>query len=271
MQHYKSQLVWYFILLVSLVRAVSSFLNNLIIPILTKPLTLAENTAFGKSWWNTKKPFSYFFNLKTQWQKGTSENALNIHVPELGHARRVLLILTLASCESPRSGLINASSPQLWGSPAVPCHGSVPILGRMCCPLSPIEAGRRAGGARHCPSPATHTTTTELGEPWQMLPTAYQGCLLTIHCLGWQYSAYGFVTTSLWVLFTSLALAQHYGQNPVSQIEEFVWLSEKKSIVGKHLYFNKGTFDLVDFPIQTRSRIPEQLYHHKNGTAHHDG
>lgn len=51
---------------------------------------------------SARKPFSSFFNLKIPWQKGTSENTLNIHVPDLGHARRVLLILTLAPGKAAR-------------------------------------------------------------------------------------------------------------------------------------------------------------------------
>lgn len=173
----------------------------------------------------SQEAFIIFFYLKTHWQKGTSENTLNTHIPELGHARRVLLILTLASCEAPRSGVITARSSQFWGIQQVPWHGSVPVLGQMCCLLLPREEGR---GCRHCPCPATQTQA-RLGEPGLMLPTAYQGCLLTVHCLGGQYSAYGFVTTSLWVLSTSLALARPYGQKSVSQIEKLMWLSGKKS------------------------------------------
>lgn len=41
--------------------------------------------------------------------------------------------------------------------------------------------------------------------------------------------------------------------------------------MGKHLYFNKGTFDLDGFSIQIRSRASEQLCQHKQGTACHDG
>lgn len=160
MHYYKSKLVWDFILLVSLVRADSSFPNNPIIPIFAKALTLAENTALGKSWWNTKKTHDYvqpgslshlFFNLKPQWQEGASENTLNIHVPELGHTGRILLILTLASSEAPRSGLVTASSPQFWG---VSWRGRVPLLGWMWCLCCPWKQG---GGQRHCPSPATQT------------------------------------------------------------------------------------------------------------------
>lgn len=116
------------------------------------------------------------------------------------------------------------------GVQQVPWHGSIAILGQMCCLLSPMEAGRRAGAARYCPSPATQTPGDRLGEPWLMLPAAYQGCLLTVYCLEWQYSAYGFATSSLWFLSTSLALAQHYGQNNVSKIEELIWLLEKKAL-----------------------------------------
>lgn len=157
--------------------------------------------------YSARKTFSSFFNPKTQWQKGTSENTLNIHVPELNHARRVLFILTLASCGAPRMvlGWSLHGSLSFGGVQQVPWHGSVLLLGWMYPPAA-HGAGRRVGAASTA-LPLPHRPGARAGWAVADLPAAYQGCLLTIHCLGWQYSAYGFVTTSLWVLSTSLALA----------------------------------------------------------------
>lgn len=89
----------------------------------------------------------FFFNLQTQWQKGTSENTLNIHVPELSHARRVLLILTLASGAAARSGLITARSPQFWGSPAGALTWQYPHAWRDVSPMGQGGGQRLPGTA----------------------------------------------------------------------------------------------------------------------------
>lgn len=165
-----------------------------------------------------------FFNLKTQWQKGTSENTLNIHLPGLGHKRRASPTPTSASGEAPRSGLVTARSPGLWGSPPGTLSRQYPPSLDPCAAAAPREAPRRAGAAGRCLSPATPTPADGLGEPQPMVPTTYQGCLLTMYGLERQYSTYGFATTSLWVLPTSLALAQRCEWCDVSQTEELISL-----------------------------------------------
>lgn len=138
---------------VPLVRAVSSFLNNPIIPIFTKPLTLAENTALVKSWGNTKKLHEYV-------QPFLSQLWYFVKYQGLGWSLQGAL--------------------SFGGVQQCPAMAVSPSLGG--CAASVTHGGREEGRALQA---LPHTATTELGELWQMLPTAFQVCLLTIHCLGW--------------------------------------------------------------------------------------
>lgn len=73
------------------------------------------------------------------------------------------------------------------GAQQAPWHCGTPHPWTDVPPPSPMEARRKAEAARCRLSP----DTDGLGEAGPMLPTTYQGCLLTMYCLGWQYSTYG--------------------------------------------------------------------------------
>lgn len=91
--------------------------------------------------------------------------------------------------------------------------------------LSSVPHGGTKRGDRQALPLLCHTDPRDgLGELQPMLSASYQGCLLTMYCLEWQYSTYSFATTSLWVLPTSLALAQLCEQRDMSQIEEIACL-----------------------------------------------
>lgn len=153
------------------------------------------------------------------------------------------------------------------GVQQVPWHGSVLLLGWMCCCPWGREEGR---GCQHCPSPATQTWGmgwVSRGWSASCIPR-----LLTHNSLSWV------TILSLWLCYHFLVGFVHFLSSGstlwAEQCESDKGINvtfRKKSIVGKHLYFNKGTFDLKGFPIQIRSRAPEQLCQQKRGAAHHGG
>lgn len=130
-----------------------------------------------------------------------------------------------------------------------------------------MEAGRRAGDAKHRHTHSHHWAGWAVTDAANCIPR-----LLTHNSLSWV------IILSLWLCYHFLVGFVHF-LSPGSTLQAEPCESDrgicvnfrKKSSVGKHLCFNQGTFDLVGFPVQIRSRVPEQLCQHKQGTAHHDG
>lgn len=169
------------------------------------------------------------------------------------------------------TGLITARSLRFWGSPAGALtwqyrHPWTDVLPAVA------HGGRQKGrGCQALPLPCHTDPRGQAG--WAMADAA--NCiprLLTHSLLSWV------TILGLWLCYLFLVVFVHF-LSPGSTL----WAEQcesdrginltfgKKSIAGKHLYFNKGTFDLNGFSIQIRSRASEQLCQHKQGTACHDG
>lgn len=135
------------------------------------------------------------------------------------------------------------------------------------CGASVAHGSREEGRGTALPLP--HRPGHGLGEPsliCQMIPK-----LLTHNVLSWvttlsSWLCYHFLVGFVRFLSTGSTLWAEQCESDRG-INVTFRKKKKKSIVGKHLYFNKDTFELEGFPMQKRSRAPEQLCQEKQGTA----